>query len=151
MASWVFNGERVRLQYREDCFQDGTPSIKLLNVSAHVSKLEPKDTIYIQFLKLGDFVKDFLPHLSVDVILMSGQQQITPAPLNPRLMKQVVDHPHVLHWFLHNLEMFGGEYKSHPKASIVDGSTNLFCTVFTRTWLRDLSAMSSSLQGLYIL
>jgi hypothetical protein len=119
MASWVFNGEKVRLLHREDCLQEGTPSIKYLNVSADVSKLEPKDTIYIQFLKLADFVNDFLPHLAVDVILMSGQQQITPFPLDPHLMKQVVDHPHVLRWFLHNLEMFGGEYNSHPKASIV--------------------------------
>lgn len=144
MASWVFNGGRFRLVHKEDCFQAGTPAVKLLNVSAQMSNLKPKDTIYVPFFKLDDFVSDILRHLPVDVILMSGQQQITPSPLDPLLMKQILDHPHVLHWFIHNLEMFGGEYRSHPKASIVFGRpTTSPCTFFIRTWSRDPSALSS--------
>ena len=68
-------------------------------------------------MKLDHFVEEFLPHIDVDIVLLSGQQQITPAPLKPELMKSILENDHILHWFIHNLDMFGGKYRSHPKVS----------------------------------
>lgn len=113
-------GGIFRLKYKEDCYQAGTPPVKLLNVSSQASQLNERDTIYINFLKLDHFVKDFLPNIHVDVILLAGQQQITPAPLQSNLMQKILDHEHVLHFFIHNLEMFGGDYKTHPKVNILN-------------------------------
>jgi hypothetical protein len=106
------------MDFKEDCYQAGTPSAKLLNVSSQASQLQAKDTIYVNFLKLDNFVEDFLPNITVDIILLAGQQQITPAPLKPELMEKILANEHVLHWFIHNLDMFGGDYKTHPKVCL---------------------------------
>ena len=126
IASWVYNGGRRRLDFKEDCYQAGTPSAKLLNESSQASQLQAKDTIYVNFLKLDDFVENFLPNITVDVILLAGQQQITPAPLDPNLMKKILENKHILHWFIHNLDMFGGVYKSHPKVGSVKSELQFY-------------------------
>jgi hypothetical protein len=131
MASWVFNGGRRRMDHKEDCYQAGTPSAKLLNVTSQASQLQAKDTIYVNFLKLDHFVEHFLPNITVDIILLAGQQQITPAPLKPELMKKILENEHVLHWFIHNLDMFGGDYKTHPKVSLTSRLTSSLWFAYT--------------------
>jgi len=104
MARWVYPTSTPKKRYR-DCHN--TPREKLLlpyDNSSWNSLLQPYDTIYVTLQKLPMFVAQVLPSLHVDVVILSGQIYKIP-PLPESVVRSLVEHPHVVHWFCQNLNI----------------------------------------------
>ena len=49
---------------------------KRIKTKQNLVQLQSNDTIYVTFTKLQSFVNDILPHISVNVVLITGQWQL---------------------------------------------------------------------------
>jgi hypothetical protein len=123
IATWSYSGLRGEiLSGRElsrynDCELDkGMPALTMHQIEPDTaSHVQPYDSIYVPIVSLQRFVRDILPYIDNDFVLMTGQKALVPAI--PRdLYNSIIEHPRVLHWFLQNLSMYAYD-AHHPKVS----------------------------------
>jgi hypothetical protein len=92
--------------------------------STAASLIEPGDTIYVEFTKIPHFVQHTLPKITVDFVLISGQNHLIPQKPNPltyvwdqETFNVIVNSPFVTHWFLMNMDIYAQDpdhAKLHP-------------------------------------
>jgi hypothetical protein len=113
MARWFYPTTIRETKYR-DCRDQGQKKMLL-----STDRLRHNDTIYVTFTKLEEFVREMLPRITVDVVVLSGQIMKTPSEevVSSQTIQLLLDNPHVLHWFCQNLPMYGGDDPYHPKIS----------------------------------
>jgi hypothetical protein len=114
MARWFYPTTIREGKYR-DCRNKGNNKKMLFRTD----QLHHNDTIYVTFAQLEEFVREMLPTITVDVVVLSGQIMKTPSDevVSNQTIKLLLDSPHVLHWFCQNLPLYGGEDPHHPKIS----------------------------------
>jgi hypothetical protein len=81
-----------------------------------VSQIQEYDSIYVPIVGLAQFIKEILPYLETDVILVSGQRANVPAIPKERY-DTLIEHPRIVRWFLQNLSVYA-YVPQHPKVRI---------------------------------
>jgi hypothetical protein len=114
MARWILPilGERP---FRRDCYKEQELALlperaavlRVLTNQTIIGLIQTNDTIYMTYDQVDDFVKDTLPLLQVDVVLISGQREYVRAPPQSAI-DQIVSNPHIIQWFCQNLPKYGG-------------------------------------------
>jgi hypothetical protein len=78
-----------------------------------LSLLKSSDTLYVELKKISHFVKYTLPKITVDVVLISGQNHLVPQ--KPQKLDYVwsqddfdaiVNNPYITHWFMMNMDVY---------------------------------------------
>lgn len=76
--------------------------------------LRPYDTVYVVLNKLEQFVKDVLPGLDVDIVVLTGQTHyVAPSAVPSSAVMRLINHPKVVHWFCQNLDVYFPGYYSY--------------------------------------
>jgi hypothetical protein len=73
------------------------------------------DTIYIPIKKLQGFIIHELPKVSVPVLIISGQSQLTKRPPAQQHLGTLLEHVMVIAWFCQNVNVYATNYTQHPK------------------------------------
>ncbi|KAL3816092.1 hypothetical protein ACHAXA_011417 [Cyclostephanos tholiformis] len=81
---------------------------------ARVTELSEYDTIYVSFPAIKGFVRDVLPNLTANVIIISGHP-FNVRPASDEDVRALLDCPCVLAWFCQNLSVYGGMDPYHIK------------------------------------
>jgi hypothetical protein len=77
--------------------------------------LREGDTVYIPLKKLQRFIIETLDQVTVPILIISGQVQLTKnAPVDEHI-GTMLEHPMVLAWFCQNLDIYAAPYLHHPK------------------------------------
>jgi hypothetical protein len=124
IATWSYSGLRGEilngreLSRHNDCELDkGMYALAMHQIEPDTaSHVQPYDSIYVPIVSLKRFVRDVLPYIENDFVLMTGQKALVPAI--PRdLYDTIIEHPRVLHWFLQNLSKYAYD-AHHPKVRL---------------------------------
>ncbi|KAL7532443.1 hypothetical protein ACHAXR_004626 [Thalassiosira sp. AJA248-18] len=113
ISRWYYSiGDEVvnpnpRVNHR-DC--DAMPKHRQL---IHPSEMKENDTVYVTFIALQQFVDRILDKISVDFVLISGQNDFV-APVADATIEKLLNNTHVMHFFCQNLQVYGGKEKRHP-------------------------------------
>ena len=127
IAAWTYNGptfKKWKVPFFDDCkchHEERNLTSKDITPSTAALLIEPDDTVYVEFTKIPHFVQHTLPTISVDFVLISGQNHLIPQ--KPKALTYVWDQatfdalvncPHVTHWFLMNMDIYAHD-PDHPK------------------------------------
>lgn len=117
VAAWIYHG--VEGVGKLDHWSRSEPKEKMLTQPSDTKKLTEHDTLYVSYAKLKEFVSDFLPHIQVDVVLITTpfQSSFYPDKWVTPLSRFIIDHPHVMKWFAINIGNYTGGKHHHPKVS----------------------------------
>ena len=89
---------------------------KVLGTNFH--KIKANDTIYVPLSRLKTFVREILPNITVEVVIISGRFHNYIMEDNGEVpVSQIVKSQYVLHFFCMNLPRYGGVSPRHPKIS----------------------------------
>mmetsp|Transcript_26690 Transcript_26690/g.54774 ORF Transcript_26690/g.54774 Transcript_26690/m.54774 type:complete len:211 (+) Transcript_26690:105-737(+) len=115
IAAWIYHG--VEGIGKLDHWSRSEPTEKLLIQPSDANKLIEHDTLYVSYAKLKEFVSDFLPHIQVDVVLITTpyQSSFYPDKWVTPLSRFITEHPHVMKWFAINIGNYTGGMHHHPK------------------------------------
>ena len=81
---------------------------------ANASKISGYDTIYVPFPAMERFVRDMLPNIAVEVIIISGHP-FNVRPMSNDDVRTLLDNPRIVAWFCQNLSKYGGSNPHHTK------------------------------------
>jgi hypothetical protein len=116
IATWTYDGIWNPREPFKDCqrqYKDVNAYAKRSITNETMLQIYPYDSIYVPIASLREFVKDILPKLESDIILITGQKSNVP-PIRREVYDKVIDHPKILHWFLQNLSEYAYDAR-HPK------------------------------------
>ncbi|KAL7533664.1 hypothetical protein ACHAWF_004579, partial [Thalassiosira exigua] len=107
IARWYYLPDEVvsptKGRSHRDC--DSMPKHrKLVNPK---NQLRENDTIYINFVSLEQFIDQVLGELSVDVVVISGQDHLVES-IEQQKFQKLLGHKHIIHFFCQNLGRYGG-------------------------------------------
>ena len=80
----------------------------------NVNDLRRFDTVYVPFTSVNDFVTTILPHITVDIVIISGHP-FNVAPPSSTKIQQLVNHTHVIAWFCQNIPKYSASNPTHIK------------------------------------
>ena len=80
----------------------------------NVNDLRQFDTVYVPFTSVNDFVTTILPHITVDIVIISGHP-FNVAPPSSTNIQQLVNHTHVIAWFCQNIPKYSASNPTHIK------------------------------------
>lgn len=131
IAAWTYTGvtfHKAKVRFYDDCkCYNDEHNMTGRDVSSHtaVSLLKSSDTLYVELKKISHFVKYTLPKITVDVVLISGQNHLVPQ--KPQKLDYVwsqddfdaiVNNPYITHWFMMNMDVYAQD-PDHVKVSRV--------------------------------
>jgi hypothetical protein len=73
------------------------------------------DTVYIPLKKLQRFILETLDQVTVPILIISGQVQLTKNASMEAHIGTLLGHPMVLAWFCQNLDIYAAPYLHHHK------------------------------------
>jgi hypothetical protein len=137
IATWSYSGlrgaildGRLRSRYNDCELDKGMDALMMHQIEPDTaSQVQPYDSIYVPIISLERFVRDVLPYIENDFVLMTGQKALVPA-IRRDLYDTIIEHPRVLHWFLQNLSMYAYDVH-HPKVSLRRALVFSLCTSST--------------------
>jgi len=143
IASWTYSGvtfHKAKVRFYDDCKcfnEERNLTGRDITSDTAASLLQSGDTLYVELKKISHFVKQTLPKIQVDVVLLSGQNHLVPQ--KPQKLDYVwsqedfdaiVNNPHITHWFLMNMDIYAQdpdhEKVSGASSSVVSCSAGLF-------------------------
>jgi len=101
LARWVVRSPSNENHAVIDCHMRHDQQV--FNVT---SKFTEKDTIYVPLNALQKFVKESLPQLKVDIVVITGQWQTVSVPNWNTTFELLIDNPHILHVFVMHKPMY---------------------------------------------
>ncbi len=131
IAAWTYTGvtfHKAKVRFYDDCkCYNDEHNMTGRDVSSHtaVSLLKSSDTLYVELKKISHFVIYTLPKITVDVVLISGQNHLVPQ--KPQKLDYVwsqddfdaiVNNPYITHWFMMNMDVYAQD-PDHVKVSRV--------------------------------
>jgi hypothetical protein len=118
ICTWRFGGLDDPQNKLNDCVRyKGRHSFLMHHLANDtVSQIEAYDSIYVPIAGLEQFIKDILPNIETDIILVSGQRANVPS-IPKELYDTLIEHPRVVRWFLQNLSVYAYD-PQHPKVRV---------------------------------
>ena len=115
VASWIYMVGKQK--QNPDCGGARSKPTQLLNFEmGQVQQIEADDTIYVHLRLVKDFVDNFLPLLTVPIVLLTGSYDNT---RNNRIpygaVEMLIESPQIEHWFCQNVENSTGLRFLPPK------------------------------------
>jgi hypothetical protein len=95
----------------DDCSYDAVIKERRLNKFT-LRLLQPYDTVYIPFLKLGHFVQMMLSSIDVPIVLILGQWQWE--KFSNETFDAIINNSFIIRWFMHDLGSYAKD-PDHPK------------------------------------
>jgi hypothetical protein len=74
--------------------------------------VQENDTIFVQFNKLDHFVNKTMQEIDVNYVILSGNEQKVD-PISKETFDAVVNNPHVIHWFMQNMDVYSHDLNHH--------------------------------------
>jgi hypothetical protein len=113
LASWVYPNPHYPRPGQDDCEPSEGRDV------ASPTQLQDYDTLYVPFFQLWHFADFFLPNLTAQIVVLSGQSSnLDPQKYLPiQTFHKVVDSPHVMHWFVQNKPRWAWPQPNHAKIS----------------------------------
>jgi len=120
MASWIYqtpdNGESRRAEYNyNDCLESKDKTLNATNMH----HFQAYDTVYVPYDALPEFGRLVLPLFHKPFVLISGQHGLfRPDEYQSTMlatMHNVLNHPHLVNWFVMDPKYQLGEYHTHAK------------------------------------
>ena len=90
---------------------------KILRRPIDVNRTAVNDTIYVNLAYLQEFVRDFLPLIRQDFVLLTDNWKAMYPKWIGNCSVDIVDHPHVLKWFSTNIGNYTGGMERHDKVA----------------------------------
>lgn len=119
MAAWIYTGVQPVLPSNRDTWTQNEPPQKFLREVNDTFKLHHNDTLFVSYSKIEEFVTNFLPHITSDIVIITTPFHFMYPSLEWTQLKvrAIIEHPSVLAWFTLNKGHgnYSGGYENHPK------------------------------------
>mmetsp|Transcript_22720 Transcript_22720/g.34361 ORF Transcript_22720/g.34361 Transcript_22720/m.34361 type:complete len:438 (+) Transcript_22720:33-1346(+) len=120
LASWIYAGivDNWRRPYYKNI--PGYAKKKLSHPD-EAAKMKDNDTIFVNYLNIGQFTREFLPRIETSFVLITTTNMSARIATMEQYAKPVApnitSHPHLLRWFATNIDENTGGYHYHHLVS----------------------------------